>query len=153
MITVTIDGVENTVIRLQGFPAKLQESLSRTMMQIVIGLQSYIRTRKLVGGNPLNQRSGNLSRAITYQVKQESDGVTGIVGVDSTAPYGKVHEYGGTITIREHIAHSRKGNPYSVRSHTATYPVRSFLRSSLDENRQDIMDQLRKAVNDAIHEN
>jgi len=151
MVTITVSNVDNVVTRLEGFGARLGESLNRAMLRIVIELQNYIRTEKLVGGNPLHQRSGNLSRSIQYQVVQESDGVHGKVGVDGTASsYGRVHEYGGNFNIREHIATSRKGNPYDVRAHSATYPQRSFLRSSLSENKDNIVEALQRAVNEAI---
>lgn len=150
MITVVVGNVPTVVARLEGFGQRLITSLNRQMTRIVIELQSYIRTRKLVGGNPLHQRTGNLSHAVNYQILQETDGVVGVVGVDRTAPYGAVHEYGGTFTIREHIVTSKKGNPYNVRAHTATYPERSFLRSALSENQADIVNKLTQAVNEAI---
>jgi phage gpG-like protein len=150
MIQVTVGNIETVVVRLEGFGQRLVTSLNRQMTRIVLELQSYIRTRKLVGGSPLHQRTGNLSRAITYQVQQEPDGVLGIVGVDRTAPYGAVHEYGGTFTVRSHIATSKRGNPYDVRAHSATYPERSFLRSALSENQENIIERLRQAVNEAI---
>jgi phage gpG-like protein len=150
MITITVGNVPTVVTNLRGFGERLMTSVNRQMIRIVIELQTYIRTRKLVGGNPLHQRTGNLSRAVNYQILQETDGVVGVVGVDRTAPYGAVHEYGGTFTVREHIATSKKGNPYNVRAHSATYPQRSFLRSSLTENQTNIVNQLTKAVNEAI---
>jgi phage gpG-like protein len=150
MITITVGNIPPVVTNLQGFGQRLMTSLNRQMTRIVVELQSYIRIKKLVGGNPLHQRTGNLSRAITYQVQQDTDGITGFVGVDRTANYGAVHEYGGTFTVREHIAMSKKGNPYNVRAHSATYPQRSFLRSSLSENQANIVKQLTEAVNEAI---
>lgn len=150
MIKLELDGAQQTILNLQGFGVTLREALNRSMTRVVIKLQAFIRTHTLKGGHPLNQRSGNLSRAITYDVEIESNKVTGIVGVDKTAPYGKVHEYGGTFNIRQHLSTSKNGIRFLVKSHKATYPERSFLRSALSANESMIVEEISKGIQRAI---
>lgn len=136
--------------RLAQTGPRLQSSVTRTIRQIVIQGQSEIVRDKLHGGNPLNSRSGNLARAVQQDVQADGDSVTGTIGVDRAAPYGAVHEYGGTYDIREHIATSRLGKQFSVKAHTATYPARSFLRSWLRENQGAIATKINEAAAEAV---
>ncbi len=120
------------------------------MLRIVIGLQRYVILNKLEG-QALHHRTGNLERSVVYSEPEESGGViSATVGVTDLAPYGRIHEYGGTVDVREHMATSRNGNPYMVRAHTATFPERSFLRTSLSENEGSITEQIQQAVNQAL---
>jgi phage gpG-like protein len=129
---------------------KIEESVERAMLRIVIQLQSDIRRNKLQG-DPLHQRTGNLSREITTNDPRSDGGdILGIVGVARTAPYGEVHEMGGTFTIPEHMSTSRLGNRFSVRAHEATFPARSFLRSTLREQESGIREAIAKAVAQAL---
>lgn len=147
MINVTLR--ENVRIFLSNYGRELPQSITRAMLEIVARLQAYIRTQKLRGGNPLYQRTGRLSRAVNTNVTTSGNTVTGTVGVGPEAPYGAVHEHGGTFTVREHMSRSIKGRSFSVREHMATFPTRSFLRSSLAENNTMIQNLLQAANQDA----
>ena len=135
---------------------RVADRVTRSIRQIVIGGQSQIVRDRLHGGNPLNARTGNLSRAVNQDVDVGADRITGSIGVDKTAPYGAVHEYGGTFDIpahevREHLSKSRSGNEFTVRAHivaghSATFPERSFLRSWLRDNEQSIRDTVAAAA-------
>lgn len=145
---ITIGG-EQLIARLDTYKSNVLESVERTMLRIVIGLQRYVILNKLEG-DPLHHRTGNLERNVVYEVEVDRSVITGTVGVARGAPYGKVHEYGGTVNIQEQIRTSKLGNQYSVRAHTANYPKRSFLRTSLNENEAQIAEKLQQAVNEAI---
>lgn len=149
MIQATIDSAALTT-RLAQFGPKIQANVERSIRQIVIEGQSEIVRDKLHGGNPLFSRSGNLARAVQQDVASDADAITGTIGVDRTAPYGAVHEYGGTFDVREHIATSRLGKSFTVKAHTMTVPERSFLRSWLSENRGEILAQVDQAAQEAV---
>ncbi len=118
------------------------------MLRALIYLQSYIRERKL-HGDPLKSHHGaaGLSGNVAYTEPQlQGDSIIGTEGTNKI--YGPVHEFGGTFTIREHIRRVSQvfGRQLSepievlVRQHKATYPERSYLRSSLKENIERIKD-------------
>jgi phage gpG-like protein len=149
LIQATIDSAV-VIARLAQFGPRIQAGVERSIRQIVIEGQSEIVRDKLHGGNPLFSRSGNLARAVQQDVEADGDAIVGTIGVDRTAPYGAVHEYGGTFDVREHIATSRLGKSFTVKAHTMTVPERSFLRSWLSENRGEILAQVDQAANEAV---
>ena len=133
------------------FPSpRVERGGERSIRQIVIEGQSEIVRDKLHGGTPLFSRSGNLARAVPQDVEADGAAITGTIGVARTAPYGAVHEYGGTFDVREHISTSRLGNQFTVRAHSATYPERSFLRSWLAENNARIVSEIEQAAAEAV---
>lgn len=147
-------GYERVVEGMLRAPERVEESVYRTMLKIVIRLQRHVVMNKLQG-QVLHHRTGHLQHSVTFKVDRETGEVTGIVGVGKEAPYGKVHEYGGTFEIPEHLAHWVKGPghgrtahlaSWTVRSHSATFPARSFLRTSLDDERPQIFEDLQHAV-------
>ena len=86
--------------------------------------------------------------------------------------YARVHEYGGTFNVPAHERRigynsdservkllgklggfSKKVATYSttmVRAHTVTYPERSFLRSSLSEQKKNIVKELKLSMDEAL---
>lgn len=158
MIEAVIDN--SAILRLAQFGPKLRTNVERSIRQLVIEGQSEIVRDKLHGGNPLFSRSGNLTRAVQPDVdNSNADAITGTIGVDRSAPYGAVHEYGGTFDVREYVRGTRLSVAKSrinlraagvVRAHTATYPERSFLRSWLTENRGNIYTQIDQAAAEAV---
>lgn len=112
---------------------------ARGMSRATIALQRTVMETKL-SGQVLKNRTGNLRRSITQQVIAEQDQIRGVVGVDRTAWYGKLHEYGATVS-----ATSRRGKSYTIH-----FKERSFLRSSLAEQKDRILDELRGAVSQAV---
>ena len=128
----------------------LQDALKTTIREQVYALQAHVIARKLTG-DVLHQRTGNLIRSLTTEVTQSGDTTVGILGVGREAPYGAVHEMGGTFnvpqsTVREHIRNGYTVREHIRRAHSATYPQRSFLESSRNEREGDI----RSAIEDTI---
>ena len=147
ILTANLVGRETLNVKLAQMGEKIVEASKRGMLRAILKLQKYIVTVKLQGGNPLHHRTGNLQRATVYTEPVEQSGViTATVGTSNLAPYGKVHEYGGTFSIPEHSRTSVLGNVFTVRQHSATYPERSYLRSSLAENRQMIYDAIEEEI-------
>lgn len=150
MITISIEdhGVASYVY---GLSEKIESSVLKRMWIIVIKLQSKIRSEKL-HGQVLHHRTGNLSRETLTQPDPfvAGDNIVGTIGTSSTARYGKVHEYGGTYDIPEHMSMSRLGKKFVVKAHQATFPERSYLRSALAESDAYIQSQMEIAVAQAV---
>jgi phage gpG-like protein len=158
MIQADVVGVPQVADRLRGVPTKLDLRLNRAMRQVMIRMQTVVKSEKLRGGNPLHTRSGRLSQSIHWDVELEAQGgITGILYAGRSAPYARVHEYGGVFNILPHArvitqAFGKPITPVSVivKAHTATYPERSFLRSTMNESREDFLERVRRAVRDVV---
>lgn len=149
MVTVTV-GSNNTVRYLESVKTDIRQSLLKAMTRIGIGLQAYIQTKKLEG-QVLQHRSGKLIGSIRQHVVDEGSEIVVVVqGGGGVAPYGYVHEYGGTYLVPTHWRTSKLGNPYQVRPYNITFPERSYMRSSLEENEQWIVEQIERAIKEAL---
>ena len=127
---------EKLLENLEILPDKLQTSLAAAITRKTIDLQSHIVKDKL-SGDPLNRRSGDLSDSIAVEdVVSGAQMVSG--GVGTNKAYAPVHEFGETVEKK-----SKKG-----KSFTQKYPKRSFMQSSYDEMKPEII----SAMNDAIKE-
>ena len=170
MLEITVDASQ-VVAASERKLSLVTEAMRNKLNAVNIDLQNYIVTEKLQG-DPLQQRRGGrgLAGSIRMQPAEvEGDVVSGEVeGGGGTTFYGKYHEYGGTFDVPEHERRSgftKEGERTAlltktgmtrknvflvetgmVKAHTITFPVRSFMRSSLDENREQIIAGLRETL-------
>ena len=157
MIEATITGDEAVLARFERLPNDIRQALADSMRAQWFRLQAAVVTGKL-SGDPLHRRTGVLASSINVggpdTATEFVDGPTEIVGrVGTKVRYGKVHEEGGTFEIP---AYTRKSSTVfgrevaafeaQVRAHKVTFPQRSFLRSTLDEMRQSILDELHASI-------
>jgi phage gpG-like protein len=136
IFNVTLLGADEVIAALEQVPGAVRSSLERAVEELAIRLRQHIKGDKLEG-QVLHHRSG----ALTSSIMQESPIIEGssVIGkVYSTGDvkYAAVHEYGLTVSKV-----SKLGKPFTV-----TYPERSFMRSSLEDMRNDISTALRDAV-------
>lgn len=137
----------------------LGQALRMEMMNQMARAADWSRANRL-SGDPLNRRSGRLSRSITPFAKLENGRIVG--GLSSNVPYAHVHELGGIFTIPEYTrrpARSRTAagkfrkrteeqqvSSVTVKQHTATFPERAFLKPALVANRDQVLQGLRSAI-------
>lgn len=147
-----------------------QGVVETAILREAIKLVAYIKERKL-SDQILQVQTGRLRRSITYRTEGSGTGeFRAFVGTN--VKYARAHEYGfsGPVQVRAHIVkeHQRKmteafGRPMknpravTVREHTVkqhsmnmNLPPRPFLRTSLEENRESIMSNLRKTLAEAL---
>ena len=146
-------------------------AVRRTMEGIGYRLVNYIQTQKLQG-QVLHKRGGKRSSNLSGHIGQRTtligeQYVITRVGVFGGVPYARIHEYGGTIDIPAvsgklmvfqsnelvgqslYDAPASRGGMVFTRKHkayTVIMPERSYLRSSLAENRDDIVQRLARAA-------
>jgi phage gpG-like protein len=141
-----VTGVEQVVARFDAMTPALRESLIKHIDYDTIDLQQHIQENKLEG-QVLHHRTGNLIDNIFAEpAKDLGEGIEGRVFIGAAAPYGFVHEFGGTFTVPAHrrmqtMAWGREIAPVetTVSEHLATYPERSFMRTGLAEKADDFM--------------
>ena len=110
MLTFEFDAsaLDRAVDLMKRFPEKLIEALKKANVQSAAHVLTRMKRIKLVGGNPLNRRTGNLIRswAVIPPVR-EGNGWKG--GVGSNADYAAAHEFGVDKTQSVNVrAHTRK---------------------------------------------
>lgn len=133
-----------------------ESALGKTIKSLTLKLVGMVKEGKLSGQvlNVGKKKGGRLRRSISPAF--ENNGQTGIVG--SNVSYAKVHEYGGAITIPEHMRMMTKAwgklvkspRQITVKSHIANYPERSFLRSALKDLEPEIQPAIKQAIREAI---
>lgn len=152
MIRAELRNKDAVVARFAAYVSVVTRVLVNKVTSLTIQLQSYVKSRKL-SGNPLRTRTGNLRRSINQKVEVTQSGISGTVGTNVF--YGKIHELGGTFKVKAHeriakIIQGRKEGKLKIRAHSVTFPERSFLRSSLRENKdrftKEILSTFGKAV-------
>jgi phage gpG-like protein len=140
MFTVTVDD-RAVMARLGMMGEKVKASLARAIYRQAIDLQRYIVTQKLsaapgYSATLLHRVTSNLARSIQQSVEVSATQVIGKVYSAGDVKYAAIHEYGGQIT--------RYGK--RVGSYTMTMPKRSFMRTSLAENREKITNAIKLAA-------
>jgi len=153
MIQAWIVGQEEVIARLERVPPQVTGALRRAISIQAFDLMGYVKANKL-SGQVLRNRSDHLRGSINVELG--GDGLSARVGTGVV--YGRVHEYGGAFTIREHMRMMtqafgravKEPRKISVREHIARYPERSFLRSSLRENEGRIRAAIEAAVTEGV---
>lgn len=151
MIRAVIVGDDRVLAMLGQVHPEVMQRLEKSVRRLVMQLTSNIKGGKL-SGQVLRTRTGKLRRSINPRVEVTDTAVIGSAGTNVI--YGRVHEYGGTINIREHLRRVKKAfgrelkSPVmaTVRAHTAKYPERSFLRAALKDMESEIKQELAEAV-------
>lgn len=153
MIEASFGGSDRRVIdALKAKGPAILDLLQQKMERGGLELQRHIQAEKL-SGQVLRNRTGTLRRSIVQKTERDGQVITTVVAVDPVASaYGKVHEYGGTFTVKEHVRRSASGKQATVRAHSATFQERSFMRSSFTEMKQQIIDGLKQTLAEAAQQ-
>lgn len=158
MISGSFNGTDTRVIQaLREKPAVVQDSMLRKMDSVTLRLQAYIVSEKLQG-QVLQHRTGKLSQSIR-QIPPEFDGETirgEVQGGGGPAFYGRAQEYGAHIPERVPVNAKAlhwvgpSGDVFAMRARAFELPERSFMRSSLDDMRGSIIQELEQAAAEAM---
>jgi hypothetical protein len=154
-ITITLDG-SRIVARVSQILPRLGVNVRNATARAVIELQNYIRTEKL-SGQVLRAPTGNLRNAVrAYPPTSDQFPIMGSVGIDRTAPYGKMLEDGtkphDIRPVRAKALRFSVGGDIrfaKVVHHPGTKPM-PFMRPSFAEKRGSIIAMLRAAVGASI---
>ncbi|KWI90192.1 hypothetical protein WM08_15160 [Burkholderia ubonensis] len=150
-----VKGESQVIARVNRIVPNVRNALVERVQRLVIQLQAHVVADKL-SGQVLNVRSGRLRRSVNQAVVTTETTVTGIVS--TPVEYAAAHEYGfrGVVTVKEHVRQVTMGwgkpltTPVTatVRSHPMkmNLPEKSFLRSALADQREDILRGIREAT-------
>ncbi len=141
MFTVELKKDEGFIKRLPAMSGNIKKALEKNISKSAIDLQRYIVQNKLnaaEGYSPtlLHVRSGDLRRSIQQNVVSTNTSVEAFVYSAGDVKYAAIHEYGGVIN-----RFGKKVGDYQIHM-----PMRSFMRTSLAENKDDIIKGMNQAV-------
>jgi phage gpG-like protein len=140
---------------LESMPTQVVAAIETKMQSITINLQRTVITEKL-HGQVLKQRSGKLARSIQQESHTEGETVIGTVFSAGDVKYARIHEYGGKTPPHDIVPD--KGGALAfmmggkmvfarvVHHPGSVMPERSFLRSSLAEQAEEITTGLKEAA-------
>ena len=155
MIVGTVVGGTEAGRSLASKAPRVRRTMSQSISRLTLLL---VRRAKLkLSDDVLNVRSGRLRRSINPRFEGlGSPKPAGYVGTN--VPYGRVHELGETVTVKQHLRLVRQawGKELkfpvwaTVPAHKVTYPERSFLRTALADLEPDIRKELANALPEAL---
>jgi phage gpG-like protein len=159
MFALELNGLEQANARFEAYPAALTAALDAKAAQLAAALVDLIQNDKLSGGL-LNTRSGALRDSIAASISADADGFVASVGCDGDVKYAAIQEYGGKTGAHEILPVKARALAFVVGGFQrfarrvehpgSLIPERSYLRSSLDDMRDEILDALAEAAADAL---
>ena len=151
MFDVAYTNKDKLVARFGEMPEKLHASLLKRVHGLTLELKNHVILDKLQG-QVLNKITGRLMGSIQSDVTDTPDRITGRVYSSTTAsPYNRAHEYGAIIPDRfpknAKAMHWMVGGQHVFAKFARgfTLPARSYMRSSLTDYKEKIINTLRKA--------
>lgn len=155
-ITVEVDD-SRLRVRLAYIPDRLMTALKRETTVLRLQMEALVKNK--LSGQVLNVRTGALRRSIFSDQTQGSTSVTGRVAQSADVPYGRIHEYGGKTSAHDIIPTRGKVLAFAmggkmqfatiVHHPGSQMPERSFMRTSLAEMQQEIVDGYQRAVKES----
>jgi phage gpG-like protein len=155
MFTIELKGDRELIQRLNAMPANVRTALKTKITALALLLEAKVKDQKL-SGQVLNVQSGALRRSIFGTVTDTDTSITAKVGSAGDVKYAGLHEYGGTTAA--HVIEPSKAQALAfvldgkqaffkrVHHPGSRMPERSYLRSSLDDMRTEIVEGMRQAV-------
>jgi phage gpG-like protein len=158
MFNVKVDD-SKVQLWLTTIPAQVHARLETEVYTLVEKLRNHVITDKLLG-QVLQRRSGRLGQSIQQRVTSTQSEVTGMVYSAGDVPYARIHEYGGKTAA--HIIEARNAEALSfvmggrqvfakkVNHPGSVMPERSYMRSSLRDMKDEIIEGMKRAVGEGL---
>ena len=142
--------------KFEGMPAAIHEALLQTVYILDNDLVRYIQDKKL-SGQVLKIQTGALKRSIKGDVIDSGTEITGTAfSSGDVIKYAGIHEYGGNTSPHDIVPVKAKALRFRSGGKTiftkivhhpgSKMPERSFMRSSLAENKDHITEEMQKTI-------
>jgi phage gpG-like protein len=155
MLQLSLEGQEQLSERLGAMPDLLRAALAEKVDALAQQLFAQVVGVNLSGG-VLRAQSGALRDSIRMQVSQNDNLIGAEIFSDGDVPYAAIQEYGGKTAAHEILpdkarvlAFALNGSQVFARKiqHPGSnIPARSYLRSALEEQGDDIVQGLTNVV-------
>lgn len=154
MLTATID-LRNAQGALQRIPQEVADAVAAKVRTLTTNLQHHVIADKLQG-QVLHHRSGALARSIQTNVETSGQVTTGEVYSSGDVKYAAIHEFGGTTAAHDILPSKAEALAFVIGGQQvfarvvhhpgSKMPERSFLRSSLADMADLIVDGIKQAA-------
>jgi phage gpG-like protein len=157
MFALEVRGLDETSARLDAYPAALQAALGAKATELAAALTDLVKNK--LSGAVLNTGSGALRDSIAASVTADADGVLASVGSEGDVKYAAIQEYGGKTSAHEilpvkgdvlaFVASDGQHFARRIEHPGSVIPERSYLRSSLEDMKDEILAALADCAADA----
>jgi phage gpG-like protein len=154
MLTIEVQGDQALIARLSAMPSRVHEALLRKVTALDLLLEAKVKDK--LSGDVLQVRTGALRRSIFGCVQDAPTWVVGRVQSSGDVKYAGIHEFGGTTPAHDIVATKAKALAFmmggkqvffkSVHHPGSKIPERSYMRSSLADMRDAIVEGMTEAV-------
>jgi len=161
LVTITINGDEETAAKLVERVPQLSEALRYTINVLATKFVGIVKGDKL-SGQLLGEISGHLKGSIhaDYATEGSRSAEATIIAGGTNVEYARVHEFGfhGVETVKEHMRRITKVYGRLVTSHQilvsqftrrVDIPEKRYMRGTLEEMAPEIIERMRAAVGQA----
>lgn len=161
-ISIEVPGTEELQAKLLAKPVLIRRAFVKSLQ--LSGEAVYARALENVSGKVLRVRTGTLRRRLHTSPVDENE--LSVV-ISDPVKYAPVHEYGGTFTVPQHVRRIFATGPRggrlrgskrtvrilaTVRTHTATFPARPFMRPALHDSVEVIRRIFVRSLGEALRE-
>ena len=157
MFALEVRGLDETSARFDAYPAALQAALGAKATELAATLTDLVKNK--LSGAVLNTGSGALRNSIAASVTADADGVLASVGSEGDVKYAAIQEYGGKTSAHEilpvkgdvlaFVASDGQHFARRIEHPGSVIPERSYLRSSLEDMKDEILAALADCAADA----
>jgi phage gpG-like protein len=157
MFRLDVRGLEETSARFDAYPAALQAALGAKATELATTLADLVKNK--LSGAVLNTSSGALRDSIAANVTADSDSVLASVGSEGDVKYAAIQEYGGKTSAHEilpvkgdvlaFVAGDGQHFARRIEHPGSMIPERSYLRSSLEDMKDEILAALASTAAEA----
>jgi len=146
MIRGELVGDKAVIRSLEEQRLRVVSGVEKVVMRLTMKLLRLVKLK--LSDDVLRVRSGRLRRSVNAQFTGSGAKTQGEVGTN--VAYARVHEYGLTVTVEEHMRMQKLAwgramktpRQVLVKAHQVRFPERSFLRSALREMDPEIRAEL-----------
>jgi phage gpG-like protein len=157
MFALEVRGLDETSARFDAYPAALQAALGAKATELGATLTDLVKNK--LSGAVLNTSSGALRDSIAASVTADADGVLASVGSEGDVKYAAIQEYGGKTSAHEilpikgdvlvFVAGDGQHFARRIEHPGSVIPERSYLRSSLEDMKDEILAALASTAAEA----
>ena len=157
MFALEVRGLDETSARFDAYPAALQAALGAKASELATALADLVKNK--LSGAVLNTSSGTLRDSIAASVTADSDRVLASVGSEGDVKYAAIQEYGGKTSAHEilpvkgdvlaFVASDGQHFARRIEHPGSVIPERSYLRSSLEDMKDEILAALASTAAEA----
>ena len=157
MFALEVRGLDETSARFDAYPAALQAALGAKASELATALADLVKNK--LSGAVLNTSSRTLRDSIAASVTADSDRVLASVGSEGDVKYAAIQEYGGKTSAHEilpvkgdvlaFVAGDGQHFARRIEHPGSVIPERSYLRSSLEDMKDEILSALASTAAEA----